>query len=147
MKDYMKPSENCAAITKEFEGCKLKTYKCPAGVWTIGYGHTGADVHEGLEINQERADELLMQDLTEAARYVNIYVKVQLNQNQFDALTDFVYNAGAGSFKSSTLLLTINNEEFDKAAQEFGKWVKGGGQVLPGLVRRRAAEAALFSKE
>lgn len=143
----MVPSSNCSAITKEFEGCKLKAYICPAGKLTIGYGHTGSDVTEGMEITQDRAEELLMQDLTVASKAVNSYVTHPINQNQFDALTDFTYNCGSGNFKSSTLLKLVNAGDFAGAALEFGKWNKGGGKVLDGLTRRRAAESALFSKE
>jgi lysozyme len=146
MTNQMTPSENCVALTKEFEGCQLTAYSDPAGVWTVGYGHTGSDVRQGVTITQHQADDFLMADLKEAGRFVNIYVKVQINQNQFDALTDFVYNLGVGSFKSSTLLLLINNGDFDKAALEFGKWNKAGAVEVPGLTRRRAAEAALFTK-
>lgn len=147
MNPHMTPSPNCAAITKEFEGCKLKAYKCPADKWTIGYGHTGPDVHDGLEITQERAEELLMIDLQVACKAVNAYVTRQVNQNQFDALTDFAYNAGGGNLMNSTLLKKVNEGDFEGASMEFARWNKAGGKELPGLTRRRAAEAALFSKE
>lgn len=142
----MNVSPNCATITKQFEGCKLEAYKCPAEKWTIGYGHTGPDVYEKLKIDQARADQLLMLDLQSAQSTVNNLVEPQITQNQFDALCDFVFNCGAGNFKSSTLLKLVNEKKFDEAALEFGKWTKGGGKVLPGLVKRRAAEAELFSK-
>jgi len=142
----MSVSPNCAAITKQYEGCRLMAYLCPAEKWTIGYGHTGPDVYEGLTIDQSRADQLLMLDLIGAQNTVNNLLEVQLNQNQFDALCDFVFNCGAGNFKSSTLLKLVNQKNFEEAAKEFAKWTKGGGKVLPGLVKRRAAEAELFSK-
>jgi lysozyme len=146
MMKRMSVSPNCAAITKQFEGCKLTAYKCPAEKWTIGYGHTGPEVHEGLTIDQARADQYLMLDLLGAQSTVNNMVEPQLTQNQFDALCDFVFNCGSGNFKSSTLLKLVNEKKFAEAALEFGKWTKGGGKVLPGLVKRRAAEAELFSK-
>jgi lysozyme len=142
----MSVSQNCIAITKQFEGCKFTAYKCPAEKWTVGYGHTGPDVYEGLTIDQVRADQILMIDMIGAQNTVNNFLKVQVNQNQFDALCDFVFNVGAGNFKSSTLLKLVNEKKFDEAAKEFANWTKGGGKVLPGLVKRRAAEAELFSK-
>ena len=142
----MNVSLNCAAITKQFEGCKLEAYKCPAEKWTIGYGHTGPDVYDKLKIDQARADYLLMLDLQSAQNTVNNMVEPQINQNQFDALCDFVFNCGAGNFQHSTLLKLVNDKKFDDAVLEFSKWTKGGGKVLPGLVKRRAAEAELFSK-
>jgi len=142
----MDVSPSCADITKKFEGCRLDSYLCPAGKWTVGYGHTGIGVEQGLKIDQARADQLLMLDLQIARNAVNKYVTVELTQNQFDALCDFVFNCGAGNFQNSTLLKKVNEKKFDEAALEFGKWVKGGGVVLPGLVKRRAAEAELFVK-
>jgi len=146
MDTRMNFSQNCVAITKQFEGCQLTSYQDPAGVWTIGYGHTGAEVREGLTIDQGYADRLLMMDLLWAQKVVNDSVKAQLNQNQFDALCDFVFNCGSSNFRSSTLLKLINNEKFDEAVREFAKWNKSRGKVLPGLTARRAAEAALFAK-
>lgn len=147
MKNIMVPSANCAAITKEFEGCKLATYICPAGKLTIGYGHTGPDVTEGMTITQEQADDLLMKDLTVAAKPINLFVSQELTQNQFDALCDFVYNCGSGNFLHSTLLKCVNRADWPGAILEFGKWTKAAGKELPGLVKRRAAEAALFARE
>jgi lysozyme len=146
MMKRMSVSSNCTAITKQFEGCKLEAYLCPAEKWTIGYGHTGPEVHQGLKIDQARADQYLLIDIQGAQSTVNNLVAVQLNQNQFDALCDFVFNCGAGNFQQSTLLKLVNEKKFAEAALEFGKWTKGGGKVLPGLVKRRAAEAELFSK-
>ena len=130
-------------LIKQFEGCKLTSYKCPAGVWTIGYGHT-AGVYEGQKITHEEVETLLKNDLKKYEKYVNDYVKVELNQNQFDALVSFTYNLGPGSLKKSTLLKKINQNEFEAAAEEFLKWVKANGKTLPGLVKRRKAERELF---
>lgn len=130
-------------IIKEFEGLELKAYKCPAGVWTIGYGHT-KKVSAGDVITEGEADILLALDVQDAESAVNAYVDVDINQNQFDALVSFVYNLGAGNFKSSTLLRKLNQGDYLGAANEFQRWNKAGGKVLRGLVRRRKAEANLF---
>src|ERR1700728_4930363 len=86
------------ALTQEFEGLRLTAYQDSVGVWTIGYGHTGTDVHRGLSVTQERATELLTQDVSSAVAHVNRLVTIELTQNQFDALVDFVFNAGPGNF-------------------------------------------------
>lgn len=147
MTPRMTVSANCAAITKQFEGCRFEPYVCPAGKLTIGYGHTGADVKEGMRIDQAKADQFLMADLKVAENAVNTMVTVSITQNQFDALCDFVFNCGSGNFKASTLLRMVNEKNFSDAKKEFARWNKGGGKELPGLTARRAAEAALFAKE
>jgi lysozyme len=130
-------------IIKQFEGLRLEAYKCPADVWTIGYGHTNK-VKQGDVITEGEADILLALDVQEAERAVSSYVDVDINQNQFDALVSFVYNLGAGNFKSSTLLKKLNQGDYLGAANEFHRWNKAGGKVLRGLVLRREAEANLF---
>lgn len=148
----MKLSALGMALIKFFEGCRLKAYLCSAGVWTIGYGHTGPDVHAGLIISQERADRLLEQDVQRFVRDVNSLVKVTLSTGQFDALVSFAFNLGsdidadaiAEGLGDSTLLKLVNAGRFDAAANEFPKWNKAGGRVIGGLVSRRAAEAQLF---
>jgi lysozyme len=144
--NFMNFSPNCTALVKESEGCEPTAYQCPALKWTIGYGHTGPDVYSGLTITQDRADYLLHLDLSGAAKTVNNLVSVPISQNQFDALTDFVFNVGAGNFKDSTLLKCVNAKDFAGAQAEFAKWNKSGGKVLSGLTKRRAAEAELFAK-
>lgn len=129
-------------LIKHFEGLRLSAYQCSAHVWTIGYGHT-ADVGENDVITEEEALYFLHQDLAESERAVNQYVHVPLTQNQFDALVSFVFNLGAGNFLTSTLLKKLNSGD-DGAAQEFGRWIHASGKALPGLVRRREAERALF---
>lgn len=131
-------------LTKSFEGLRLTAYRDGAGVLTIGYGHTGPEVHEGLVITEAEAEMLLRRDMADAVAWVNGLVKVTLTQGQFDALVDFTYNAGRGSFRGSTLLRMVNAGDFKGAEGQFGLWVHAGGEVEPGLVRRRAAEAALF---
>jgi lysozyme len=138
-------SNNGLSLTEQFEGCKLTAYQDQVGVWTIGYGHTGHDVAAGLTITQDQAQNLLAQDVTSAAACVNKSVTVALNQNQFDALVDFVFNLGAGAFLSSSLLRDLNAGNFTAAAAQFNAWDHAGGVVVPGLLRRRQAETALFT--
>ena len=136
-------SENCINIIKHFEGCKLEAYRCSAGVLTIGYGHTG-NVHPSDLITQQQAEKLLKVDVERFCHGVKKSVKVRLNQNQFDALVSLSFNIGLGNFRKSTLLELLNDGDYLGAANEFWKWRRGGGVILPGLVRRRAAEADLF---
>lgn len=130
-------------LTKKFEGCKLKAYQCSAGVWTIGYGHTRG-VTEGMVITQAQANACLVADMKQCEKVVDSAVRVPLNQNQYDALCDFVFNLGAGSLNKSTLLKCLNAGQYAKAAQEFLKWDYAGGKVLAGLTKRRKAEKELF---
>lgn len=132
-------------LIKKYEGCKLTTYSCPAGVPTIGYGHTGSDVHKGMVITQEQAEILLDKDIEKVVTQINTVVKVTLNENQMAALISFVFNLGLGNFQHSTLLKKINYKMFDSAAQEFGRWIRAGNQILPGLVARRKEESIIFS--
>lgn len=131
-------------IIKECEGLQTKAYICPAGILTIGYGHTGKDVTKDLVITETQAEDLLRQDVKNAEKTVRTYVKVQLTQGQFDALVSFVFNLGAGNFKSSTLLKKLNANDIAGAADEFLRWNKSGGKVLPGLTKRRERERACF---
>jgi lysozyme len=139
----MKISEHGLCLIKHFEGLRLQAYRCSAGVWTIGYGHT-VGVHPGDVIDELQADVLLLQDVAQAARTVNQLVNAPLNQNQFDALISFVFNTGSGNFAASTLLKKLNDGDYSGAADEFSRWVHAGGESLPGLVRRREAERILF---
>ena len=141
-------------LVKQFEGLSLTAYICPAGVLTIGYGHTGADVYSGMRITTAQAESYLAKDLQKFeynpfclfANTVNAAVLVPLNANQRGALISFTYNVGGGNFRSSTLLKRLNAGENPNtvASQEMPRWNKGGGVVLPGLVRRRTAEVAFF---
>jgi lysozyme len=139
------------ALLKKFEGCKLKAYYCPAGVCTIGYGHTSAagapQVADGMIITQADAEDILKRDIVKYEIAVMDLVKVKLTQNQFDVLVDFAYNAGVGNLKSSTMLKKINSGDLDAVPAELMKWTKGGGKVLPGLVRRRQAAGAWWSAD
>lgn len=148
----MKTSPAGVALIQRFESLELRAYQCAAGVWTIGWGHTGPDVYRGLCITRARADELLAQDLARFERDVLQLVKVPLTQHQFDALVSFAFNVGsdidadtiAEGLGDSTLLRKLNAGDYAGAADEFPKWNKSRGQVLAGLVRRRAAERELF---
>lgn len=132
------------ALTEESEELKLEAYQDCDGVLTIGWGHTGPDVHVGMKITQEEAVAMLEHDVAWACATVHRLVRVNLNQNQFDALVDFIFNEGAPRFASSTLLRLLNQADYAGAARQFGVWVFGGGRRLDGLVTRRGREAALF---
>ena len=140
----MNISQKGIDLIKKFEGCCLAAYKCPAGVLTIGYGHTGSGVNVGLRITQEQADKLLKSDLVIHSNNVSRLVKVPLNQNQFDALVSFEYNIGYGNFSKSTLLRLLNQKKYEEAAEQFDKWVFAKKRKLAGLVKRRSAEKELF---
>ena len=130
-------------LVKHFEGLYLNAYLCPAGVPTIGYGHTEG-VKMGQTITAPQAEDFLAGDLAGAAADVDRLVTVALNDDQRGALASFVFNLGAGNLASSTLLRKLNAGDYAGAAAEFGKWVNAGGRKLDGLVKRRAAEADLF---
>ena len=144
----MKISSKGVDLVKHFEGLFLESYLCPAKVWTIGYGHTGVKhndgtVKRGMKITEKKAIELLAFDLnTKYAPDVDRFVTANINQDQFDALVSFHFNTGA--LGRSSLLRKLNQGDFRGAANEFSKWTRGGGRVLPGLVRRRRAEKRLF---
>lgn len=138
-----KTSQAGVDLIKSFEGCRLTAYQDSVGVWTIGYGHTSG-VYSGMTITEAKAEEYLKGDLVTAENAVNGKVTYSIKQNQFDALVSFTYNVGSGNFGSSTLLKKLNQGDITGAANEFDKWNKAGGQVLEGLVRRRAAEKAMF---
>lgn len=139
----MNTSQKGLDLIKSFEGLRLSAYKCPAGVWTIGYGTT-AGVKPGQSITKERAEELLRDDVKRFEDQVLRLVKVPLTQGQFDALVSFTYNLGAANLGNSTLLRLLNAGDYKGAAAQFDRWTKAGGKELPGLVKRRAAERALF---
>lgn len=147
----MKTSDRGRALIRAHEGLRLEAYPDPAHGWsipTIGYGHTSAagppKVERGMRITETGADEILRTDLRKFEDYVNSYVRVPLNQNQFDALVSFTFNVGPGNLKSSTLLRRLNGGEYSEAADQFLRWDKAGGKAMPGLTKRRAAERALF---
>lgn len=142
----MKISDKGLELIKSFEGLSLKAYPDPGTGGepiTIGYGHTGG-VKLGDEITQEEADELLRLDVHRFEECVNESVEVEMTQGMFDALVSFSYNCGCASLKASTLLKLLNQGNKEAAAQQFGRWNKSVGKVLPGLTRRREAEKKLF---
>jgi lysozyme len=145
----MKISVTGINLIKSFEGLELHAYVDAVGILTIGYGHTGPDVRKGMTITESQATDLLNKDLISFESAVTKLITIPLNQNQFDALVSFTYNVGIGSLESSTLRRRLNAHEDPKtvAKQELIKWCKGNNnQTLPGLLRRREAEIALFCK-
>lgn len=142
----MKASKDAINLIKEFEGLNLKAYKCPSGVWTIGYGHTKG-VKEGMEITKETAEKLLIIDINEFERQLNS-LGLNLRQNQFDALISLIFNIGIGNFKKSVLYNRIKMNADDLKIKDIweNSFVKSGGKILMGLVRRRKKEAELYFK-
>ena len=131
-------------MIRRFEGCRLAAYRCPAGVWTIGYGHTSGVV-PGMSITASQAEELLVQDVAVAEGIVNAERISGLRQCQFDALVSFVFNVGGANFRKSTMLAKIKvNADDNGIMDEFLRWVYGGGVVLPGLQKRRLEEMRLY---
>lgn len=130
-------------LIKGFESLRLEAYRCPAGIWTIGYGHT-AGVRRGDRIDERKAEQLLTEDLRESEAVVNRECP-NVSQNQFDALVSFVFNVGETQFMRSTLLKCVKaNPENVNIRYEFSRWNKAKGTVLSGLIRRRKAEADLY---
>lgn len=144
----MQTSDKGIALIKQFEGCKLTAYQDSVGVWTIGYGWThpvdGKPIRAGMTIKQETAERLLKTGLVSYESDVSRLVKVGLTQGQFDALVSFAYNVGSRALSTSTLLKKLNAGDIKGAADEFLRWNKSGGKVMPGLTNRRKAERALF---
>jgi GH24 family phage-related lysozyme (muramidase) len=140
-------SQDGIDLIHAFEGCRLRAYDDGAKYPTIGWGHRiWPEETERFKngLTQEEADALFLVDKKKAENHIHDLVHFPLNQNQFDALVDFAYNAGAQNLRTSTLLKKINASDFKGAANEFGKWVFGGGKKLNGLVKRRDAERLLF---
>lgn len=144
----MKTSKTGIDLIKQFEGCRLKAYKCPAGILTIGYGHTGTvngkPITADMTITELMAETLLAIDLQKFEKCINDNVKKPLTQNEFDALVSFVFNIGTGAFLKSSMLKLLNSGHMPLAAGQFDRWVYAKGKVLKGLQKRRAAEKALF---
>lgn len=139
----MRTSQRGLSLIKSFEGLRLQAYQDSVGVWTIGYGTTRG-VKAGMAITKEQAERMLMDDVQRFEPEIERLVTLPLSQNQWDALISFTYNLGAANLESSTLLRKLNAGDYTGAAEQFPCWNKAGGRVLPGLVRRRAAEQALF---
>ena len=143
----MKTSERGLALIEKFEGKRLTSYADSVGIPTIGVGHTGPEVCLGQSITDDECRALLRSDVSEAEDAVNGCVTAVLNQDQFDALVSFTFNLGGGALKGSTLLRMLNAGQYEDASDQFKRWDKAGGKELPGLLKRRLAEAALFRGE
>lgn len=133
------------ALIKQWEGLRLSAYQDVAGVWTIGYGHTGG-VRIAQRITEAEAERLLRVDLDRFEAAVDRHVTVPLNDNQFGALVSFAFNVGERAFASSTLLRKLNAGDHAAVPTELAKWNRAGGRVVAGLVNRRAAEAGLWAR-
>lgn len=135
-------------IINEEGGIKTKAYKCQAGVLTIGIGHTGKDVKEGMEITKEKAIELLKSDLRRFEETINKSIEVTLKQHEFDSLVSLAFNIGTNAFSNSTLVKKINaRANAEEIEREWKKWRKAGGKVLPVLVRRREREIKMYNNK
>lgn len=136
-------------LIKKYEGLRLNAYRCSAGVWTIGYGHTSAagepEVKPGMKISKQEAEDIFEKDIQQFANGVEDLIKVSVSPNQFGAMVSLAFNIGIGAFKKSSVLRFTNQKRFEDAADAFLLWNKAKGKVLKGLVRRRAEEAELFS--
>ena len=142
-------NERGIEIVKSFEGISTKPYLCPANVWTVGYGATvgsdGGPIDPDMgAISETEAEALLIRDLESSEGWVSRLIKTALTENQFSALTSFTFNVGCGALQRSTLRMKLNRSEYQGAADEFPKWKFANKRILAGLVRRRAAERALF---
>jgi lysozyme len=136
-------------LIKQFEGFRTAAYRDPVGVWTIGYGHTSMAgepaVAAGLVVTEAEASEILARDVALFAKGVRQLLRIDVTDGQFSALVSFAYNVGLGALKKSSVLTAVNARDFAAVPRRLQLWTKAGGHVLPGLVKRRAAEAALFT--
>ena len=145
----MRTNDRGLRLIKKYEGLCLHPYRCPAQIWTIGYGSCYGLNGKRLTkdhrmITPTEADYLLRREVRHAEVQVARLLKVSVTENQFSALASFTFNVGGGAFQSSTLRRKLNRGEIESAAKEFHRWKYAGGRVLPGLVKRRRAECALF---
>lgn len=144
-------NQNGLDLVKHFEGLYTDAYKCPAGIPTIGYGHT-VNVKIGQSISPSKAENILQDDMQQFAIAVDKAITVELNDNQFSALVSFAFNCGIGNLRASTLCRKLNSGDYDCVPSELARWVKATDPTtkqkrsLPGLVKRRAAEGVLFLK-
>lgn len=138
-------SEEALGLVKRWEGLKLQAYRCPADVWTIGYGHT-ATARPGQVISETQATRLLMEDLARFEAAIERLVRVPLSDGQFGALVSWAFNVGEGAAARSGLIRRLNKGEYDAVPGELARWNKAAGKVVPGLSNRRAAEAGLWAR-
>jgi lysozyme len=155
MNEDRKLTKAGANLIQHFEGCLQKkgehyhAYKCPAGVWTCGWGSTGPPhgehkIDSTTRWSREQCDEAFLKDMQQFEKSVRKLVRVPLTANQYDALVSFTYNCGASALERSTLLKRVNAGDHKGAAAEFHKWNKANGKTLAGLTRRRASESLLY---
>lgn len=145
----MKASTRCLIMIKHHEGVRYRPYKCPAGLWTIGVGHLIGDGKTlppewNRTLSKDEVDQILAADLRRFERGVLRLCPVLLTQGQFDALVSFAFNLGLGGLQRSSVRMCTNRMDKDGAVRGLMKYIKGGGKVLPGLVKRRKDEAALY---
>ena len=139
----MKISNSGLSLIKQHEGCRLKAYKDSVGVWTIGWGNT-SHAKAGMIITQQQAETFLKEDIVPVERVLN-GMGINYTQNQFDALTSWIFNLGIGNFKASTMYKYIVARKPDlEITDQMVKWVNAGGKPLIGLKKRRVAEANMF---
>lgn len=137
--------ESLAAETvKEFEGLRLNAYQCSAGVWTIGWGHTGSEVAGMLTITRKRAEQFLAADLTRTRDYLARFISAPVTKGQFIAIVSLAFNCGGYAIARSTLVRMLNAGDARGAAEQFAQWINVRGQPNPGLINRRAREAEIF---
>ncbi|MEM4134315.1 MAG: lysozyme [Candidatus Micrarchaeia archaeon] len=143
-------TKKCLDLVKAFEGFSARPYLCPAGYWTIGYGHvlgkTWQDTWGSLIFTKEQAEEMLLKTLKNIEFVINSLIEVDIHDYMLDALISFSYNCGIYAFRASTLRRLINQGELYQASEQFTRWVYAGGKKLNGLVRRRQAEKELYLK-
>ncbi len=147
----MQMTEEGVALIRRFEGFRANAYRCPAGVWTIGFGHTSQAgppaVRPGMVLGEDEANRILAADVQRFADEVGPLLAREVSAAQFSALVSFAYNVGIPAFRSSSVLKAVNDGRFAEVPGRLKLWVKGGGRVLPGLERRRAAEAEMFMSD
>lgn len=145
----MHMTEEGLALIRRFEGFRAQAYRCPAGIWTIGYGHTSnagpPRVSPGMEMSEAEARRVLAADVERFAAEVRAALTREVSPQQFSALVSFAFNVGTAAFRTSSVLRAVNAGDFGAVPGRLGLWVKAMGKTLPGLVRRRAAEAQMFS--
>lgn len=137
-------TNRCVELVKKFEGFSSKPYLCPAGYWTIGYGHVIYDGNLNRTITKEEAEKLLIEDLLKFEKAIKPLLTVKIHDYMLDSLISFTFNVGIYAFKASTLRRLINRREFLLASEQFERWVYAGGKKLKGLVLRRQAEKNLY---
>lgn len=144
----MKINQAGLDLIKKYEGFRSHAYRDAVGVWTIGYGHTSMAglprATSRLKISRQQGEKILAYDVEKFSRQIRPLIQVDLTENQFSAMVSFAYNVGVGGFRKSSVLKRLNAGRFDAVPNRLSLWVKAGGKTLKGLVRRRAAEGALF---